>query len=50
MRVFNNSATSQTVTVTFQTSPNRFGIGIPFSTLGCAGNPRVVTIVASGLR
>ncbi len=44
VRVFNNSATSQTVTVTFQTSPNNFGIGIPFSTLLVPGNPRVVTI------
>ena len=44
VRVFNNSATSQTVTVTFQTSPNNFGIGIPFGTLPVPGNPRVVTI------
>ncbi|MFN8597864.1 MAG: hypothetical protein U0559_16985 [Anaerolineae bacterium] len=48
VRVFNNSATSQTVTVTFQTSPNRFGIGIPFSTLAVPGNPRVVTIGPAG--
>jgi hypothetical protein len=38
------SATTQTVTVTFQTSPNRFGIGIPFSALVVPGNPRVVTL------
>jgi len=48
VRVFNNSANSQTVTVTFQTSPDRFGIGIPFSTLAVPGNPRVVTIGAHG--
>ena len=48
VRVFNNSATSQTVTVTFQTSPNNFGIGIPFGTLTVPGNPRVVTIGAYG--
>ncbi|HTP06834.1 MAG TPA: hypothetical protein VMP08_01185, partial [Anaerolineae bacterium] len=48
VRVFNNSATSQTVTVTFQTSPNNFGIGIPFGTLTVPGNPRVVTIGAHG--
>ena len=44
VRVFNNDATSHTVTLTFQTSPNNFGIGIPFSTLPVPGNPRVVTI------
>jgi hypothetical protein len=44
VRVFNHTATSQTVTVTFQTSPNNFGIGIPFGTLPVPGNPRVVTI------
>jgi hypothetical protein len=48
VRVFNNSAMSKTVTVTFQTSPNNFGIGIPFSTLAVPGNPRVVTIGPSG--
>ena len=48
VRVFNPSATSQTVTVTFQTSPNRFGIGIPFGTLPVPGNPRVVTIGPHG--
>jgi hypothetical protein len=44
VRVFNNSVTSQTVTVTFQTSPDRFGIGLPFSALPVSGNPRVVTL------
>ena len=44
VRVYNLGATSQTVTVTFQTSPNRFGIGIPFSALPVPGNPRVVTL------
>ncbi|HZY42725.1 MAG TPA: hypothetical protein VFF59_12080, partial [Anaerolineae bacterium] len=48
VRVFNNSVTSQTVTVTFQTSPNRFGIGIPFGTLPVPGNPRVLTIGGGG--
>lgn len=42
----NNGATSQTITVTFQTSlgPNYFGIGLAFNDLVVAGNPRVVTI------
>ena len=48
VKVFNNSGVSQTVTVTFQTSPNNFGIGIPFSTLPVPGNPRVVTIGPHG--
>ncbi len=44
VRVDNSGATSQTVTVTFQTSPDRFGIGLAFTALPVAGNPRVVTI------
>ena len=48
VRVFNTSGASQTVTVTFQTSPNNFGIGIPFSAIAVPGNPRVVTIGAHG--
>lgn len=42
--VDNNAATTQTVTVTFQTSPNRFGIGLDFIDLPVTGNPRVVTL------
>jgi hypothetical protein len=48
VRVFNTSSASQTVTVTFMTSPNRFGIGIPFGSLPVPGNPRVLTIGGSG--
>ncbi len=48
VRVFNISATLQTVTVTFMTSPNRFGIGIPFGALPVPGNPRVLTIGGGG--
>lgn len=44
VRVRSLSATTQTVTVTFQTSPARFGIGLPFSALPAPGNPRVVTL------
>ena len=44
VRVRNLSVTTQTVTVTFQTSPDRFGIGLPFSALPVPGNPRVVTL------
>jgi hypothetical protein len=44
VRVFNITTTMQTVTVTFMTSPNRFGIGIPFGALPVPGNPRVLTI------
>lgn len=46
VRVRNLSATTQTVTVTFQTSPNRFGIGLPFNALPVPGNPRVITLGA----
>jgi hypothetical protein len=38
------ATTTQVVTVSFQTSSERFGIGIPFSTLPVPGNPRVVTL------
>ncbi len=48
VRVFNTSAASQTVTVTFMTSPDRFGIGIPFGALLVPGNPRVLTIGGGG--
>lgn len=48
VRVMNHSATDRVVTVTFQTSPQRFGIGIPFSTIAVPGNPRVVTVPANG--
>jgi hypothetical protein len=48
--VDNNGATSQTITVTFQTSlaPDYFGIGLAFNDLPVAGNPRVVTIGPHG--
>ena len=48
VRVMNHSATDRVVTVTFQTSPERFGIGIPFSALAVPGNPRVITVPAHG--
>jgi hypothetical protein len=44
VRVRSLSATTQTVTVTFMTSPDRFGIGLPFGALPVPGNPRVVTL------
>ncbi len=48
VRVFNTSAASQTVTVTFMTSSDRFGIGIPFGALPVPGNPRVLTVGGLG--
>lgn len=42
VRVSNNSGTAQTITVEFQTSPNRFGIGLDFNTF----SSKVVTIPA----
>jgi hypothetical protein len=42
--VDNNSSASQTLTVTFQTSPSQFGIGLDFIDLPVTGNPRVVTL------
>ncbi len=42
VRVSNNSGAPQTITVDFQTSPNRFGIGLDFNTF----SSRVVTIPA----
>jgi uncharacterized repeat protein (TIGR01451 family) len=47
-RVRNLLPTTQTVTVTFQTSPNRFGIGLDFADLTVPGNPKVVTLPPSG--
>ena len=47
VRVRNLSPTTQTVTVTFQTSPNRFGIGLDFADLPVPGNPKVVTLPPS---
>ncbi len=49
VRIRNLSALSQTVKVTFETSPNNFGIGIPFGTLPAAGNPRIVTLPPNGI-
>ena len=45
----NLSAVPRTVTVTFEGSPDRFGIGIPFAALPLAGNPRVVTLPPFGI-
>ncbi len=44
VRLINSSATPQTVRVSFQTSPQRFGIGITFSTF----DSQIVTIPAYG--
>ncbi len=48
VRVMNHSAAARVVTVTFQTSPQRFGIGIPFSAIAVPGNPRVIVVPANG--
>ncbi|OIO92851.1 MAG: hypothetical protein AUK03_09195 [Anaerolineae bacterium CG2_30_64_16] len=44
VKLRNNTAVAQTVTVLFQTSPNRFGIGLDFNTF----DSTVVTIPANG--
>ena len=49
VRVRNLSATTQTLTVTFQTSPDRFGIGLGYAALTVPGNPRVVTLPPYGI-
>ncbi|MBW7884799.1 MAG: hypothetical protein H3C34_19595, partial [Caldilineaceae bacterium] len=49
VRIRNLSSMTETVRVTFESSPNNFGIGIPFGTLPAAGNPRVVTLPPFGI-
>lgn len=49
VRIRNLRDTPQTVNVTFESSPNNFGIGIPFNTLPATGNPQVVTLPPSGV-
>jgi uncharacterized repeat protein (TIGR01451 family) len=44
VKVSNDSASSQTMTVSFQTSPNRFGIGLDFNTF----DSQVVTVPPNG--
>jgi hypothetical protein len=44
VKLTNNTAAAQTVTVLFQTSPNRFGIGLDFNSFAST----VVTIPANG--
>lgn len=44
VRIRNLSNISRTVRVTFEASPNAFGIGIPFGPLPVANNPRLVTL------
>jgi uncharacterized repeat protein (TIGR01451 family) len=48
VRVRNLLNATQVVSVSFQTSPNRFGIGLNYSDLPIAGNPRVVTLPPLG--
>jgi uncharacterized repeat protein (TIGR01451 family) len=47
-RLHNRLASAQTVTVTFQLSPDKFGIGLTYNAIPALGNPRVVTIPAGG--
>ena len=49
VRIRNLTATTRTVTVTFQSSSANFGIGIPFGALPAAGNPRSVTLPPFGV-
>ena len=49
VRVHNLTAVVRVITVTFETSPNAFGIGIPYGALPVAGNPRVVTLPPFGM-
>jgi hypothetical protein len=49
VRLRSLSAAAQTVTVTFQTSPDRFGIGLSYGALPVPGNPRVVTLPPHGV-
>jgi uncharacterized repeat protein (TIGR01451 family) len=49
VRVRNLSATTQTLTVTFQTSPDRFGIGLGYAALTVPGNPKAVTLPPNGI-
>lgn len=44
VRVRNLLSTTQQVTVTFETSPQNFGIGINFAALPVPNNPRVITL------
>ena len=48
VRVRNLSTETITLRVTFETSPNNFGIGIPFGTLPATGNPRIITLPPAG--
>jgi uncharacterized repeat protein (TIGR01451 family) len=48
-RLHNVSTSSRTVTVTFQLSPDKFGIGLTYNAIPVLGNPRVVTIPAGGI-
>ena len=49
VRVRNLMSTTQVVTVSFQTSPDRFGIGLNFADLTVPGNPKVVTLPPYGM-
>ncbi|MEZ4617123.1 MAG: hypothetical protein R2867_16670 [Caldilineaceae bacterium] len=50
VRIRNLTSTPQTVNVALETSPNNFGIGIPFGALPTTdANPRVVTLPPFGI-
>lgn len=49
VRIRNLISVTQQVTVSFETSPNNFGIGINFSAFPIPGNPRVVTLPPFGM-
>jgi uncharacterized repeat protein (TIGR01451 family) len=48
-RIRNLTAITQTVTVTFQTSPEHFGIGLNYNAIPVPGNPRVVSLPPNGV-
>lgn len=49
VRIRNLISVTQQVTVSFESSPNNFGIGINFAAIPVAGNPRVVTLPPFGI-
>lgn len=48
VRIRNLTGIAQTVTVAFETSPERFGIGLSYGPIPVAGNPRVVVLPPMG--
>lgn len=49
VRIRNLISVTQQVSVTFETSPNNFGIGIPFAAVPIPDNPRLVTLPPFGV-